>query len=808
MKSDRPELIEQAARAVPAGRCRAQVRVAGVVQGIGFRPFIYQLARAHALAGSVGNTAGGVEMEVEGEAGDVTAFLAGVAGKAPAHARIDRLETQWLSPAGLRGFRIRESDADGDPTALILPDLAICVECVREIFDPANRRHRHPFTNCTHCGPRYSIIEGVPYDRARTSMRIFPMCAGCRAEYEDPADRRFHAQPNACPACGPRLALWSPAGVVLSERDEALRTAAGTLRAGRIVAVKGVGGFQLMVAADQPEAVARLRARKRREEKPFALMVGDVAAARQWCAVSALEELLLQSSEAPIVLLERRSSSGAIASLDGVAPGLSNLGVMLPYSALHHLLVRAVGGPLVATSGNVHDEPICIDEHEAVARLGSIADCFLVHDRPVVRPVDDSVVRVVNGRELVLRRARGYAPLPIGLAGAAGGGAGSEAGRECSPVILAVGGHLKNTVALGLGTRVFLSQHVGDLETLAALAAHERAGTDLQRLHRVRAERVAADAHPGYASTQAALVSGLPVIRVQHHYAHLLACLAENGLEPPALGVIWDGTGDGGDGTIWGGEWLVARAGGGFDRAGWLRTFPLPGGEAAVREPRRAALGLLYELMGEAVWERGDLPTLEAFTRGELAALRGMLRRGVQSPRTSSVGRLFDAVASLTGLRQVARYEGQAAMELEAAAASGLVDEPGLAADGAALVWREAGPGQAGWVADWGPLVMEMIEGSGARAEGKSARWARWLHEALTGAVVGMAGRVGLEHVALSGGCFQNRLLTERTIERLAAAGFRPCWHWRVPPNDGGLALGQVVAASQEQGQRNGRLGD
>jgi hydrogenase maturation protein HypF len=562
------------------------------------------------------------------------------------------------------------------------------------------------------------------------------------------------------------------------------------------VAVKGLGGFHLMVAAEKPASVARLRKLKFREEKPFALMVSSVAAAREFCEVGPIQERLLCSPEAPIVLLRRIArGEGArrAALLEGLAPGNPYLGVMLPTTALHHLLMREVGGPVIATSGNLRDEPTCIDEREARERLGGIADLLLVHDRPIVRRVDDSVVCVVLGRELVLRRARGYVPLPITV----------PAHPAARGSILAVGGHLKNTVALSVGSHVFLSQHIGDLETVEALESHHRIKADLEKLHQVRADCVATDAHAGYASSRAAASQGQPIIQVQHHFAHLLSCMAENGLTPPVLGVIWDGTGEGLDGTIWGGEFLVAREKG-FTREGWLRTFPLPGGESAIREPRRAALGLLHEVFGEELWEMKELATLQAFTARELNVLRVVLKRSVNAPRTSSVGRLFDAIASMAGVRQISRYEGQAAMELEFAAEGADTAVPSVSRKRGAdyvLSWKAtAVPDQVGnthpaSVADWGDMVRLMVDD--LRAGAGPAAIARRFHEALAGCVVPVARRVGLEHVALSGGCFQNRLLTEMTVDRLNAAGFRPCWHRRVPPNDGGLALGQVMAAMQ-----------
>lgn len=785
--------------AVECRPVRLEAEVRGVVQGLGFRPHIHRLATGLGLAGWVQNTAQGVSLLLEGDPATLNDFLRRLAAEAPAHAVIEAVEAKWSNATGLVGFEIRDSATTGSLTAQMLPDLAICGECVREVFDPANRRHRHPFINCTHCGPRFSIIESLPYDRSGTSMRIFPQCAACRAEYENPADRRFHAQPNACPDCGPQLALWNPDGSVTATRDEALRMAAEAVRAGQIVAVKGLGGFHLMVAADQPAAVARLRQRKGREEKPFAIMLPSLAGVRAMCEVSALEERLLASPEAPIVLL-RRCASGP--TLDGVAPGNPHLGVLLPSTALHHLLLREIGGSVVATSGNLRDEPICIDEHEALTRLAAVADLFLVHDRPIVRAVDDSIVRVVADRPLILRRARGHAPRAVDVERVKTAEDADNTGEQRG--ILAVGGQQKNTVALAVGNRVFLSQHIGDLETTLALEAHGRAVHDLQTMRQVRAELVVTDLHSGYASTQAAAGLRLPRITVQHHQAHLLSCLADNAVAPPALGVIWDGTGDGGDGTIWGGEFLVTRTfGPEFERVGSFRTFPLPGGEAAIREPRRAALGLLFELFGEEVWSMTDLPTLGAFTATELGALRRMLERRVNTPRTSSVGRLFDAMSSLLGLRQISRFEGQAAMELEfAAEAAGLQPADGrrdtVGSDGRfAICDLRVGESKAAHPAartvDWGALVSGLIQAQrgGVLREVLAGRF----HEALAECVVPIALQTGLEKVALSGGCFQNRRLTELVIERLRAAGFRPLWHRHVPPNDGGLALGQAWIA-------------
>jgi hydrogenase maturation protein HypF len=501
-------------------RVRSRILVRGAVQGVGFRPFVYRRATALGLAGWVINTSEGVVAEAEGDPEQIAALVQEIREDPPANATVDAVETREVAPRWDNGFEIRASDAAGTRTAQVLPDFATCADCLAELFDPSDRRYRYPFINCTHCGPRYSIIEDIPYDRARTSMRRFAMCPACRAEYDNPADRRFHAEPNTCPDCGPRIALWNAFGATLCQDDDALTAAAAALRAGSIVAVKGIGGFHLFVDARDEAAVRRLRARKRREEKPLAVMFSSLADVAASCRVTLAEEALLTALARPIVLL--RQTGGPIAA--AVAPGNPWLGAVLPYAPLHHLLMRELGFPVVATSGNVTDEPIVTDEQEALERLGGIADLFIVHDRPIVRPVDDSVARVVCGRELLLRRARGYAPAPIMVKGVRSG-------------ILAFGGHLKSTVALTHAGSTVLSHHVGDLETIEARAAHARVVEDLVQLHTEQPVLAVRDLHPDYASTQAAEASGLPVLAVQHHLAHVSACMAEHGLDPPVLGV-------------------------------------------------------------------------------------------------------------------------------------------------------------------------------------------------------------------------------------------------------------------------------
>ncbi len=767
----------------------------GAVQGVGFRPFVYRLATQLGLSGWVLNDVRGVEVEVEGDAASLDAFRTRLEGEAPPRAVVRSVSVTWLAPAGFTAFEIRMSTGEGEKSVSVLPDLATCDDCLAELDDPADRRYRYPFLNCTNCGPRFTIVRALPYDRRNTTMRGFTLCAACRREYEEPRDRRFHAQPTACPACGPRLALWNRIGQVVARDDEALRGAAAALLDGRVVAVKGLGGFHLCCDARNEDAVARLRAGKVRREKPLAMMVRDVAAARALCEVSGAAERWLLSPEAPILLLPRLGPDGATALVaPNVAPESTRLGVMLPSTPLHHLLLAAVDAPLVATSGNLSDEPIATDEREAVARLGSIADLFLVHDRPVERHVDDSV-GWLHGDELqLLRRARGFAPLPVPV-------------RVHLPPILAVGAHLKNVVGLGLGSEVVLSQHVGDLETPEALAAFERVVADLLRLWEAAPVAIAHDLHPDYLSTRwarraaagdesegplppailaAAREGRLRLVPVQHHHAHLASCLAENGVEGAALGVTWDGTGYGTDGTVWGGEFLLGDAAG-YTRVAHLRPFRLPGGDAAVKEPRRAALALLFELFGEAALGRDDLSPVASFSGAERTLLARMLATGTRSPMTTSAGRLFDAVAALVGLHPRAGFEGQAAMALEA-----LADPSERGAYPFPLVAGAASGTPA--TLDWGPLVLALLE-DGARGVGVAIRSARF-HNALVDGIAAVARLAGAPRVALSGGCFQNRLLFGRASARLAADGFQLFAHRLVPPNDGGIALGQVLVAA------------
>jgi hydrogenase maturation protein HypF len=787
---------------------RLRVEIQGAVQGVGFRPFVYRLATELNLAGWVINDTTGVFIEIEGRRQVLEEFLERLPAEKPPLSIIQSIESGWLAPAGYERFEIRHSDDKGAKTVLVLPDVATCPDCLHEILDPADRRHRYPFTNCTNCGPRFTIIEALPYDRPNTSMRRFSMCAACRQEYQDPLDRRFHAQPNACQDCGPRLTLYNPGSdsqsaipnpqPAIAEGDAALRHAASALRAGRIVAIKGLGGFHLLVDARNGETLARLRERKPRHAKPFAVMARDLAQARSLCEVSDVAEALLTSPEAPILLLHRRA--GAPIS-DQVAPGNPNLGIMLPYTPLHHLLLRELDFPVVATSGNLTDEPICTDEEEAMTRLGGIADLFLVHDRPIVRHVDDSVAWIVDDLPRLLRRARGYAPLPVTL-------------TETAPTVLAVGAHLKNTVALRIGRQVFISQHIGDLETPEAMNAFERVIADFLRLYEAAPVAIAHDLHPDYLATKWAKANcGLPIgdgelatpdlssvhhlIGVQHHHAHLAACLADNGVVGPALGVTWDGTGYGLDGTIWGGEFLLGDASR-VDRVAHLRPFRLPGGDAAVHEPRRVALAMLWELYGEDALEMDDLAPVRALRPDERKVIGQMLRTGFRSPQTSSAGRLFDGVAALLDLHQQVSFEGQAAMALEFAADDSERGAYPIIIDHRRAASSDRHP----LVLDWVPLLAAVVADL-RRGVGVHIMAGRF-HNSLVDLIVEVARTIDQSPVALTGGCFQNRLLTERTANRLRSAGFEVLLHRQVPPNDGGISLGQVaVAAARLQTSTN-----
>jgi hydrogenase maturation protein HypF len=769
-----------------AARVRSRVRVEGTVQGVGFRPFVYRLALEEGLGGHVQNDARGVLAEVEGPAAAVTRFVARLSADAPPLAVVRRVNLEAVAPCGERDFRIVASARAGVPDAAVAPDSATCAECLAELFDPADRRYRYPFTNCTDCGPRFTIVRGVPYDRELTTMARFRMCAECRLEYDDPGDRRFHAQPNACPRCGPSVVLTDAAGrpADLGAAVDAVAAAARRLAAGAIVAVKGIGGYHLACDAADEAAVAALRARKHREHRPFALMAADTRAARRLVELGAAEERLLGSAARPIVLAPRRAGAPVAAA---VAPRAPELGVMLPYSPLHHVLLAdlaraGTSAVLVMTSGNVSDEPIAYRDADALQRLTPIADFVLQHDRPIQSRTDDSVVRVVRRRPVMLRRSRGHVPESLELPVAA------------RRPVLACGAEQKNTFCLARGSRAWVGHHIGDLEHLSALEAYQEGVTHFERLFAVEPELVAHDLHPDYLSTAYALERpGVELVGVQHHHAHLAACLAEHGLTGPAVGAIYDGTGYGLDATVWGGEVLVGGLTG-FERAACLRTVRMPGGAAAVREPWRMACAWLADAVGEPQPLPGGLAGSVAEDRWRAVASLGASAE--VSPQTSSMGRLFDAVGALCGLCAEAAYEGQAAVELESAAA----------ASGASVAYEievaAGGAGLPGLVLDPRIAVRAIVAdlAAGVPVAAVAAGFHAAVADATAAACLRVASEHGIDLVVLSGGVFQNRLLLEATAAAIEAGGLAVLVPERLPPNDGGISFGQAAVAAALSG--------
>lgn len=737
---------------------------------MGFRPFVYRLANRLGLSGWVRNTGEGVQIEVEGDASAIEDFRRAVRDEAPPLAVICQLRARPVPALGETGFAIIES-ARSAAGGEVSPDCDVCDDCLAELFDPDNRRHDYPFINCTNCGPRYSIITGIPYDRPATTMAGFAMCDDCLAEYHDPGNRRFHAQPNACPVCGPRLSLLAPNGAPVC--GDALKLALEALSQGKIVAVKGVGGYHLAVDAGNQAALERLRQRKRRDEKPFAMLAADLEAVRRHVHCSELEGRLLLGVERPIVLM-RKVAGSSISDL--VAPGNGWFGFMLPGNPLQHLLARGSGAPLVMTSGNLSDEPIAYRDGEALEMLSGIADLFLTHDREIHTRTDDSVLRLYRGEPLFLRRSRGYVPRAVQLPA-----------EQAS--VLAVGGELKATLCLTRGDRAFMSQHVGDLKNVATLASLEQSASDLQRLLEITPALVAHDLHPDYLSTGYAASLGFPTVGVQHHHAHMASCMAENGLEGEVIGVILDGTGYGTDGTIWGGEFLVGGYNR-FERRAHFAQLRLPGGDAAVKEPYRMALSVLYSLHGDRLFDQ-PLSVLSEVAQADRPLFLKMLEKGINSPLTSSCGRLFDAVSALIGVRSRISYEGQAAIELEALAEQGGEVEP------YPYQVRE----EWGAVLDFTPAVAAICADL---AQGRSrADIARGFHLTVARGVLDVCRKLreetGYVRVVLSGGVFQNRLLTEEVAELLAGDAFEVYCHRLVPPNDGGLALGQAAIAGAMQ---------
>lgn len=744
---------------------RLKILIEGIVQGVGFRPFVYQSAVRLGLSGWVNNDTRGVSIEVEGDSQQLGLFTRRLREDHPPLASISAIRSQSIQTTGETGFRILQSTSSIDKTVQIAPDTYVCEDCLRELFDPADRRFGYPFINCTNCGPRFSIIRGIPYDRPQTTMAEFPLCPGCLAEYADPSSRRFHAQPNACADCGPVLRLTDAAGSEIP--GEPLALTIELLRAGRIVAIKGLGGYHLAVDAANDAAVAELRRRKLRDEKPFALMSFDLDQVARYAEFDAQEARLLQAVERPIVLVRRKPAHGLSSQ---VAPGNRYFGVMLPYTPLHYLLLKAFTA-LVMTSGNQSDEPIAFIDADAHQRLAGIADAFLAHDRKIHIRTDDSIARIMAGRALLLRRSRGYVPRGIRL-------------PEGLPNVLALGAELKNAFCLTRGGHAYLSQHIGDLNNLEVLDSLESGIYHLSGLLEAAPQLIAHDLHPDYLSSQlAAKWPELPRVAVQHHHAHLASCLAEHGQAGPALGVIFDGIGYGADGTSWGGEFLVGGFSG-YRRLAHLDQVGMPGGDAATREPYRMALSWLYASFGQ------DLPRLPVTRRpaAELRLLLQMLDKGINAPLTSSVGRLFDAVAALVGLRERVSYEGQAALELEMCAAE---QEAGSYP---VVLLQQTDP----WRVDVRPLIRALVAElrQGVARSLISARFHNSLAALILLVCREMRDREKLDLVVLSGGVFQNRYLTERAIQLLEADGFRVLSHSLVPPNDGGIALGQAAIAA------------
>jgi hydrogenase maturation protein HypF len=770
---------------------RKHIQVRGIVQGVGFRPFVYTLAHSLGLTGFVFNSSSGVTIEIEGDGAAVDAFLQTLKDDPPQLAEITEITVSEMAVEGVAGFSILGSREEAGEFVLVSPDAGTCDACWSDFGDPTNRRYGYPFTNCTHCGPRYTILRDIPYDRAKTTMSAFTMCADCEKEYEDPRDRRFHAQPNACAVCGPSLLLVksvataSMAAAVqylgncwFQDKDSLaiVREARGLLAEGKILAVKGLGGFLLACDATNEAAVAELRRRKRRPHKPFALMVRDLAAARRLCEVSAEDETSLLSPRRPIVILPRRPDA-TLAS--GIAPGDNTLGVMLPYTPLHYLLfsdspeIKSEWSALVMTSGNLSEEPIVISNHEAMLQLGGVADWFLLHNRDIATRVDDSVVRSFEGRERVLRRSRGFVPQTIDL------------GTELEEV-LAFGGELKNTFCLTKGKYAILSQHIGDLENYETMQFFEETLSNLKHIFRVMPRAAVYDLHPGYMSTRMALASGIEhKIGVQHHHAHIASCMAENHLRGRVLGVAMDGTGFGTDGRVWGGEFLVADFAG-FTRRAHLRNVLLPGGDAAVRQPWRMALSHLRDVFGQDI--PGELQCFRAIDERQVALVDTMLTRRIQTVETSSCGRLFDAVAALLGVASEVTFEGQAAIALEAMADRGIERRYDF----------EMEEGET-MILDFRPVIAAMVKdlSRGRRAGEISASF----HNTLSAAIGEMCGKIGaadgVNRVCLSGGSFQNLYLLGRTVVELRRRGFGVFLHAQVPANDGGISLGQAMIANQ-----------
>jgi len=754
---------------------RKKLQVTGIIQGVGFRPFIYNQASQLALKGWASNTGDGVTVDIEGSPSALEAFIETVQKNPPINSKIESLTVTELAVCGYQQFELRDS-ARQQHSMFISPDIATCPACIDELLDPSNRRYQYAFTSCSQCGPRYSIIDALPYDRERTAMHTFPLCQACQREYDNPADRRFHAQTIACPDCGPTVELLTHQGKYLADNITAIKQASEALTTGKIVALKGIGGFQLLANATHQASIEQLRIHKSRPEKPFALMCRDIAQVDTIATPSALEKKLLLSAAAPIVLMDKLIPCSTLA--EGVAPDNTRIGIMLPCSPLHHLLLAYLAFPLVATSGNFSHEPICIDNQQAIDRLANIADFFVIHNRPILRPVDDSVVQIIHNEPALLRAARGYAPVTIKLAD-------NQSAQHQHRPTLAVGGHLKNTFAISNGDYAMISQHNGDLESLEAITGFKHNIADLSRVLEYHPNIIVHDQHPDYASSHYAKSLHLPIVSVQHHHAHLLSCMAEHDIKPPLLGIICDGNGLGDNGTLWGGEFFTLDQSSNISRIASLRPFSLLGGAVALKEPRRSALAMLWEYMGDRVFSHTSLAPVSAFTEEEKALLQAMLNKRINSPRSSSLGRLFDCVASLLDLCQVSSYEGQSAQRLEQCFAS-------IASDDYYRVLWQQDKDLARF--DWQPLLSDIIDDLN-NAVPKPLIACKF-HNTLVEMMVDMTHKSGQKRVILSGGSFQNRYLSETLIRRLLELNIKVYWQQKLPCNDGGLALGQLVAVA------------
>ena len=766
-------------------RKRIQLKIHGTIQGIGFRPFVFRLAQELNLAGWIANTTDGALLELEGAQKHLRAFEERVTSELPLLGNIQAMASTPIPVIGDREFSIRPSQWGAQTQSAISPDLATCAECLEDIKNPLSRRYRYPFTTCAHCGPRYSIALRLPYDRSNTSMNQFSFCDDCQREYDDPSDRRFHAETIACPACGPHIELWNSEGEMLTRSEGALQSASDIVRQGKILAVKGLGGFQLWVNAESSEAVQRLRRRKHRPTKPFAVLFPSLSCVDRNCLTSLEETEVLTSPTAPIVLIRKRKESPLAWE---VSPRNTYVGAMLPCTPIHHLLINDLAMPVVATSGNHSDEPLVFDEQDATHRLRGIADAFLVHNRPIGRPIDDSVVQIVNGKCLMRRRARGYVPTPQTIHT-------GVVSCDNQPHILAVGGHLKNTVAVTTGDQIIVSQHIGDLSTPEATTQFEQTISDLLTLYHLKPQAIACDSHPDYRSTRFAHQLGkrrnLPVFPIQHHHAHAAACIAEHRLQGPVLGVVWDGAGFGLDETMWGGEFLLCRETE-FTRVGYLRPFRLPGGEICMQEPRRVAMALLYEVFGEGVFEF-DFPLLQSLGHAMTRSLVALLDKDVNCPVTTSIGRLFDGVSALLDLSQVVSFEGEAAMALEFLAESTRENTHSQPYRFQLDVQEEShGP----CVADWRPLISDIVQDI---SDLKSpSEIALRFHRTLATLIADIAEHVQCPQVVLTGGVFQNALLLKLSETVLTTRGFAVYTPQLFGPNDGGLSFGQAVITNQQ----------